>query len=116
MKPITSPLSFSPFAVSAPKQNLRRLLLIRWLVLTGLGIGLVVSNQVLDAHLPNAALVTVLLLAVGFNLLTYFRLARPWPLSNLEFAGQILMDIVGISFVWYHLTTRHQLVVQFFSG
>ena len=94
-------LTFSPLAITAPKKNLQRLLLIRWLLLAGLLLGLFVANQVLHQRLSNTALVIILAVAVLVNGFTHFRLSKPWPLTHQEFAVQILLDIIGISFVFY---------------
>ena len=97
----SSALAFSPLTLTAPKQNLQRLLVIRWLLLSGLLLGLIVANQILDEDLPNTAIGLVLTLAVAGNCFTHYRLTKPWPLTHQEFAVQILLDIVGISFVFY---------------
>jgi two-component system sensor histidine kinase RegB len=98
LQPSPSP---SPLALTAPKLNLHRLLLIRWLLLLGLVFGIFIANQVFAVDLPNTTLGIVLSIAIAFNLGTHFRLSRSWPLTHLEFAAQILMDIIGISFIFY---------------
>lgn len=94
-------LPFLPLAISAPKQNLYRLLLIRWLLLLGLVFGVMIANRVFAANLPVATLGIILAIAVTVNLFTHYRLSRPWPLTHFEFAVQILLDIIGISFIFY---------------
>ena len=94
-------LPTSLLAISAPKQNLRRLLTIRWLVLVGLIFGALAAKQFFAVALPYKALAIILSLIIVFNFLTGLRLKQLWPLTELEFAAQIFVDIVGISVIFY---------------
>lgn len=98
---MSSSLSADRFSLSAPKKNLSRLLWIRWLLLLGLSFGVIVANRIFDAGLPTVILATLLCLAIVVNIFTHWRLLKNWPITNVEFAIQILLDIAGISIIFY---------------
>lgn len=93
--------STASLAIAAPTQNLNRLLWIRWVLLLCLVFGVVIAKQFFAASLPIKTLVIILIVAVVVNVLTHWRLKQGWPLTDKEFAIQILLDIIGITSIFY---------------
>lgn len=98
--PLSPSLSLSSNQ-TAPAQNLRRLEIIRWLLLATLVISLIVANKVLSVDLHFLSITLIIALLVLANIFTHFRLNLSWPVTHLEFGGQILFDILTISFLFY---------------
>lgn len=91
----------SPLSLSAPAQNLNRLLLIRALVLVGLLITCSVSYWYLNLSLQYKALVIILTGLCCINALTLARLKKPWPVTDTEFFAQLQLDIASIALLLY---------------
>lgn len=91
----------SPLSLSAPAQNLSRLLLIRAMVLIGLLITCAVSFWHLNLNLQYKALVTILTSLCAINVLTLIRLKKPWPVTDTEFFSQLQLDIFSIALLLY---------------
>jgi two-component system sensor histidine kinase RegB len=89
------------FAV--PRQNLQRLILIRWLMLSGLLLGTAIGTTLFAIHLPVATIIGVAAVIAVLIGISQLRLRADWPLTEIEFATHILADIVGISCIFYFL-------------
>ncbi len=87
--------------LAAPTQNLHRLLIIRCLLLCGLGLLLGISHQGLALALPYPQLIVIITAMAAINLLTFARLQRHWPVTRFEFFTQLLIDIIAISLLLY---------------
>ncbi len=85
----------------APKQNLRWLLLIRWLLLLTLVLGMGVGYFQLQLELPYFVFFIIVFLIFLFNIATWLRLKKVWAVKPLEFFLQILLDIIGVTFLFY---------------
>lgn len=79
---------------------LRRLVLLRWWLLGGLLLALLVARTLLDIPLALPPLLGVILLLAGFNALVQFRGNAPW-LAPQELASQLAVDLVGMSVLLY---------------
>lgn len=92
---------FSDISQSPLKKNLRRLFLLRNISITiqCLTIGLVYWT--IDIALPWTALIIVVILLATLNIATWLRLYRNWPVSNLEFFLQLLIDVFALSALLY---------------
>lgn len=99
---------------SVPRPNLQRLLLIRWLMLLGLWIGTVLAKTVFSIQLPMTALLVITLILSAVNVLTQFRLRFDWPLTQLEFAGHILLDVLGITLLFYYLGGANNPFISYY--
>lgn len=91
----------SPLSLSAPAQNLSRLLLIRAMVLVGLLITCAVSFWHLKLALQYQAIVVILAGLCVINALTLARLKKPWPVTDTEFFAQLQLDIFSIALLLY---------------
>jgi len=89
------------FSLAAPTNNLRRLMVIRGLLICALSIALVSSYFALDLVLPYSVLGLILTGITAINLLTWLRLQKPWPVTELEFFSQLLLDTLCISLLLY---------------
>ena len=82
------------FVQAASRCNLRRLVLLRNLAIIGLTFAVAMDA---DGHLAiqmsTGALASVTGFLALFNLATYWRLRRAWPVTDLEVLGHILADI-----------------------
>ncbi len=88
--------------IQAPlKKNLQRLFLLRniSIAMQCLTIGLVYWT--IDISLPWIELIIVVTLLAVLNLATCLRLHRSWPVSNLEFFIQLLIDVFALSALLY---------------
>ena len=52
-------------------------------------------------NLPWTEMVTVAVLLSVLNLATWIRLRRKWPVSSVEFFGQLVMDVFALSALLY---------------
>ena len=92
---------FSNLSQAPLKKNLQRLFLLRniSIAMQCLTIGLVYWT--IDITLPWAALIIVVALLTALNLATWIRLHRSWPVSNIEFFVQLLIDVFALSALLY---------------
>ncbi|MGQ9425693.1 ATP-binding protein [Gilvimarinus sp. F26214L] len=88
--------------IAAPRENLRRLLIIRWVLVLCLLAGSAFAYWGFSLSLPYRSVSAVLLAIVLFNLATEWRLRKRWPVTHQEFFLQILLDIVGVTVLFYH--------------
>ena len=84
---------------SAPTA-LRRLVLLRWWLLGGLLLAVLVAPTLLDIPLSLPPLLGVLALLAGFNAFVQFRGNAPW-LAPQELASQLAVDLVGMGVLFY---------------
>lgn len=87
--------------IAAPKQNLLRLVIIRWLLVCFILIGLAVSLFWFQLSLPYYALIAAVVCIAFVNIVTSLRLRKPWPVTTEEFFFQILGDILGVTILFY---------------
>lgn len=89
-------------SLAAPRENLRRLLIVRWLLLLCLLAGTAFAYWGFDLSLPYNTLYLVMLAIAVFNLLTALRLRASWVVTAEEFFLQILLDILGVTLLFYY--------------
>lgn len=90
-----------PLPLATPVQHLRHLVVIRTLVLICLYLGTALSIGFTSALLPYAAILLILMILSAINLLTFFRLRRELPVTDVEFFTQLLIDIIGLSLLFF---------------
>lgn len=81
--------------------NLRRLLLLRVLMVTGQLVTFAVVYFALHMDLPYAALLSVTTLYAIALALTWYRLRLPWPVSEAELFAQLLLDVIVLTMLLY---------------
>ena len=77
--------------------NLGHLFWLRSLAIIGQLVTIAVVQTFYGAHLPLAAMLTIVVLEVLFNALTWVRVARAQPETNLELFGQLWVDLGALS-------------------
>jgi two-component system sensor histidine kinase RegB len=77
--------------------NLGHLFWLRSLAIIGQLVTIAVVQTFYGAHLPMAAMLTIIALEVLFNALTWIRVARAQPETNLELFGQLWVDLGALS-------------------
>jgi two-component system sensor histidine kinase RegB len=97
------------------RRILRRLFLLRNITIVGAGLGIAIGRMVYDLALPLPPLLLTLGLLALLNLLTWLRLQTHYSVGNSEIFVQLLLDIAGITslffftggatnpFVWFYL-------------
>jgi two-component system sensor histidine kinase RegB len=93
--------SMSAFSVAPAALNLRRLLVVRAITVGGLLLALAFATQRLRMALPTGAILATLGAMALVSLVTRWRLARPWPVSDGELFGQLLLDVASLTVLFY---------------
>ncbi len=83
------------------RRILRRLLLLRNITVLCAGAGIFIADRFFDLNLPPKPLILTLALLLVLNLLTWLRLKSVFITSNTEIFLQLLLDIAGISSLFY---------------
>lgn len=94
--------------------NLRRLLVLRSFVVGGLLLAGALAIRLLELPLPLPPLLTVIGLLVLVNLVTWWRLHRPWPVADSEFFAQLLVDVFAITVLLYYTGGSTNPLVSFY--
>ena len=87
--------------LTAAKANLQRLALVRLIVIGGQLAAILYAYASLHAALPYGALLAVVALQIALNAFTFWRLRRPWPVTDPEFFAQLLMDVLSLGALLY---------------
>lgn len=83
--------------LTAAKANLQRLALVRLIVIAGLLAATIYAYGWLRAPLNYGWLFAVIGLLAAVTIFTFWRLARPWPVTDSEFFAQLLFDVGSLS-------------------
>ncbi len=84
-----------------PAGHLPRLVNLRWLEVVSQLLVLAIARFGLGMELPVAAMATVTLSLACANILTWLRLATPWPVTDLELFGQLCADVLALATLLY---------------
>lgn len=82
--------------------NLRRLVVLRTLTLTGQALAVWVAVQSLQMWLPLKPLVLILAGMAVANLLTWLRLVQPWAVRDGELFAQLTLDVLALTALLYY--------------
>ncbi len=88
-------------SLTAAKANLQRLALVRLIVIAGESAALLYAYHWLAADLHYATLSGAILLLAAATAFTFWRLSKPWPVTDGEFFAQLLVDVGGLSLLLY---------------
>jgi len=83
------------------RRVLRRLFLLRNITILGAGLGIAIGRSIYSLTLPLAPLLLTLGLLAILNLLTWLRLRLRFSVGNGEIFAQLLLDIAGITSLFY---------------
>ncbi|OGI46441.1 MAG: hypothetical protein A2151_05045 [Candidatus Muproteobacteria bacterium RBG_16_65_34] len=91
----------APPLSSSNEINLRRLVALRLIALTGQSAVVWAVVTKLHMELPLRPLIGVITGMAAISLLTWLRLRRPWPVPDVEIFGQLLLDVVVLTALLY---------------
>lgn len=108
----------APFTLAAHVQHLGYWVLIRTLVLICLAAATMFAHwrfypSLADA-LPLKQIVFTLVLMTSINILTYFRLQKPLPVTPFEFFIHLLLDLLCLSVIFYFSGGANNPFVSYF--
>ena len=83
------------------RHNYQRLFLLRNIEIVAIGLGITMAMLVFDLSLPLQPLLTLLALIVAVNVYTWFRLQTGQRFSNNEIFALMLLDVAGLSGIFY---------------
>ena len=83
------------------RRILWRLFLLRNITIAGAGAGVAIANHFFDAGISTLPIIVTLGLLAGLNILTWLRLKAAFHISNTEIFIQLLLDIAGITSLFY---------------
>lgn len=81
--------------------NLRRLAMVRLIFIGAVLAALIFAYRYTDSDLVHPAHLSTLAVFALLTVLTYWRLQQPWPVTDLEYFGQLLFDIIGLTTLLY---------------
>jgi two-component system, sensor histidine kinase RegB len=82
-------------------KNLQRLFMLRNFAILVQCLTFMLVYKIIALDIPWTELIVVVALLAVLNLLTWVRLHRKWPVSNIEFFAQLLIDIFALSALLY---------------
>lgn len=87
--------------LAAPARNLALLCSIRGIVLAGQSAFIAYAYWVMQVTMAYRPVIGIIAAAVLLTLLTLYRLRKPWPVTEPEFFGHLLIDIISLSILLY---------------
>lgn len=81
--------------------NLRRLVALRNITLAGQALAVWVAVSRLELALPQRPLAGIILGMALINLLSWWRLRRPWPVHEAELSLQLVLDVAALTALLY---------------
>ncbi len=94
-------MSWPSNTVSAARQNLRRLVAIRYVALAGQVAALLFFTLAYPLELPVVTLALLIAVFAGITLATHWRIHHLGPVSATEFCGHLLLDMLSLSALLY---------------
>tara|TARA_R110002073_G_scaffold34100_9_gene101625 strand:- start:13 stop:1269 length:1257 start_codon:yes stop_codon:yes gene_type:complete len=92
---------FSDLSQSPLSKNLQRLFLLRNIAIIAQCLTFSLAYWIIEIILPWSEMLVVVVLLTTLNLFTWLRLHRNWPVSNIEFFSQLLIDVLALSTLLY---------------
>jgi two-component system sensor histidine kinase RegB len=94
-----------PASDASPDEMARRIMwhlfLLRNITVAGAGAGVTIANHFFELSLPLRPIIITLGLLASLNILTWLRLKTAFTVSNREIFTQLLLDITGITSLFY---------------
>lgn len=101
-------------SLSAPTQNLQRLVIIRSLLILGLCGTFATAYWGMQLMLPYQTLLLLLAGLTAINAVTWLRIHKPWPVTEWEFLSQLVVDIASIWLLLYFAGGASNPFVSYF--
>ncbi|SFL13387.1 two-component system, sensor histidine kinase RegB [Nitrosomonas aestuarii] len=92
---------FSDLSKSPLSKNLQRLFWLRNIAILAQCLTFSLVYTIIDLDIPWTEMIIVVILLSALNLLTWIRLYQNWPVSNIEFFAQLLIDVFALSALLY---------------
>jgi two-component system sensor histidine kinase RegB len=92
---------FRELSKSPISKNLQRLFLLRNIAIAVQSLALGIMYWSIDIVIPWGEMIVVIVLLALVNFLTWIRLHQKWPVTNIEFFLQLLVDVVALSCLLY---------------
>jgi two-component system sensor histidine kinase RegB len=92
---------FNDLSQSPLSKNLQRLFLLRNIAIAVQCLTFASVYWVLEMPLPWTEMGMVVIFLIVLNFATWLRLCRNWPVSNIEFFAQILIDVIALGALLY---------------
>lgn len=89
--------SKDPGALAPSTRNLQRLFALRNIEIAAQLLAMFVVIEFLDMPLPLQLMLPVSAALAGLNFLTWLRLKRAWPVTDVEFFGQLMLDVAALT-------------------
>lgn len=93
---------FNDLSQSPLSKNLQRLFLLRNIAILAQCLTFSLVYVIIDLDIPWMKMIIVVVLLAALNLLTWIRLHRKWPVSNIEFFAQLLIDVFALSALLFY--------------
>ncbi|GAB4510124.1 MAG: ATP-binding protein [Sulfuricaulis sp.] len=91
----------TPSSLSSNAINLRRLIVLRCIALTGQLLAIWVAATALHMALPLRPLIGVIAAMALFNFLTWLRMRRPWLVGEVELFAHLALDVAALTALLY---------------
>lgn len=104
----------APFTLAGHAQHLGYWVIIRTLILICLGIAAVICLWNGAINLPFTEILIALVILTTVNLLTFIRLGKPLPVTQMEFFIQLMVDLICLSSVFYFSGGANNPFVSYF--
>ena len=92
---------FRELSKSPLGKNLQRLFLLRNIAIVVQSLTVAIVYWSIDIALPWKEMIAVIVLLALINFLTWFRLNKKLPVTNIEFFLQLLVDVLALSCLLY---------------
>ncbi len=89
------------FPLGALRQNLQRLVIIRFIVILAQLVAVMLSYFTLKLAVNYHWISIIIGCQIGINMLVIWRLQKSWPITTFEFFCQLVFDILGLSALLY---------------
>ncbi|WP_251978052.1 ATP-binding protein [Salinicola avicenniae] len=91
-----------PLPLSTPNRNLVRLTIVRGITWTGFLAAIIFGIEVLEFQLHVLPIIAIIVAMGLFNVATWWRLGRPRAVTDTEYLLHWLIDIAGLSLLFYY--------------
>ncbi len=103
-----------PLPLSTPGRNLVRLTMVRGIAWTGFSLAVIAGTEILQIHLLAVPLIMIIIVMAGLNMLTWWRLHKPYPVTDSEYLFHLLADVIGLSLFFYYSGGANNPFISYF--
>ncbi len=92
---------FNDLSQSPLSKNLLRLFMLRNIAIFAQCLTISLVYIIIDLEIPWTEMIIIVVFLAILNLITWIRLHQKWPISNIEFFMQLLIDVFGLTGLLY---------------